>query len=187
MMNKIIITISLALAALTANAQTNYLDSLRKVEPNKGTVVVEQDPAIDDLVNGVQPANPAESSANADGETPEATPLRVVVADPAGNVDVAVDTRKKVMRNSYKTTGYRVQVFSGGNSRIDRQKAEQAGAAMKQYFPTEPVYVHFYSPSWKCRIGNYVEQEDAQRVLEQVKALGYKQACLVKGKISVQY
>lgn len=187
MIHKIIITLSLALAALTVNAQTNYLDSLRKIEPDKGVVVVEQDHSIDDLVNGVPSATAAATDANAMGETPEATPLHVVVADPSGNIDVSADTRKKVMRNSYKVTGYRVQVFSGGNSRADRQKAEQAGAAMKQYFPSEPVYVHFYSPSWKCRIGNYRDQAEANRVLAQVKALGYKQACLVKGKISVQY
>lgn len=97
-----------------------------------------------------------------------------------------VDTSKKVMRNSYKTTGYRIQVFSGGNSRNDRQKAERAGSDMKRMFPTEPVYVHFYSPSWKCRMGNYRDIQEARRVLAQVKKY-YPQACLVKGTISVQY
>ena len=100
--------------------------------------------------------------------------------------DAAVDTRKKVMRNSYKTTGFRIQVFSGGNSRTDRQKAEKAGTDMKRYFPSEPVYVHFYSPSWKCRMGNYRTQEEARAVLAQVKKY-YPQACLVKGTISVAY
>lgn len=98
-----------------------------------------------------------------------------------------IDMRKKVMRNSYKTQGYRIQVFSGGNSRADRQKAETAGAVMKSNFPSEPIYVHFYSPSWKCRMGNYKSLEDARRHLAQVKKLGYKQACIVKGTISVQY
>jgi len=98
-----------------------------------------------------------------------------------------VDTRKKIMRNSYKTQGYRIQVFSGGNSRADRQKAETAGTVMKANFPSEPVYVHFYSPSWKCRMGNYKSLEEARRLLVQVKKLGYRQACIVKGTISVQY
>ena len=91
------------------------------------------------------------------------------------------------MRNSYKTQGYRIQVFSGGNSRADRQKAESAGMLMKSNIPTEPIYVHFYSPSWKCRMGNYKTLEEAQRMLAMVKKLGYKQACIVKGTISVQY
>ena len=57
-----------------------------------------------------------------------------------------VDMRKKVMRRSYKVTGYRVQIFAGGNSRNDRLKAEQTGNNIKMKFPDQPVYVHFYSP-----------------------------------------
>ena len=95
--------------------------------------------------------------------------------------------RKKVMRKSYKVTGYRVQVYAGGNSRNDRLKAEQTGNNIKMKFPDQPVYVHFYSPRWICRMGNFKSLAEAQKVLAKVKALGYKQACLVKGKITVQY
>ena len=98
-----------------------------------------------------------------------------------------VDMRKKVMRKSYKVTGYRVQAYAGGNSRNDRLKAEQTGNNLKMNFPDQPVYVHFYSPRWICRMGNYRNLAEAQKVLAKVKALGYKQACLVKGQITVQY
>lgn len=97
-----------------------------------------------------------------------------------------VDMRKKVMRGSYKVTGYRVQAFAGGNSRADRQKAEQIGNEIKMRYPDQPVYVHFYSPRWICRIGNYRSLAEAQRMLSKVRAMGYRQACLVKGKITVQ-
>jgi len=98
-----------------------------------------------------------------------------------------VDMRKKVMRKSYKVTGYRVQAYAGGNSRNDRLQAEQTGNALKMKFPEQPVYVHFYSPRWICRMGNFRSLAEAQKVLAKVKALGYKQACLVKGQITVQY
>ena len=98
-----------------------------------------------------------------------------------------VDMRKKVMRRSYKVTGYRVQIFAGGNSRNDRLKAEQTGNNIKMKFPDQPVYVHFYSPRWICRMGNFRELGEAKKVLAKVKALGYRQACLVKEQITVQY
>lgn len=98
-----------------------------------------------------------------------------------------VDMRKKVMRGSYKINGYRVQAFAGGNSRADKQKAEQAGRDVKMKYPDLPVYVHFYSPQWKCRVGNFRTYEEANKVLKGIRAMGYKQACIVKGKISVQY
>ena len=97
-----------------------------------------------------------------------------------------VDTRKKVMRNAQKVTGYRVQVYSGGSSRNDRQKAQAASNKIKAKYPNLPVYVHFYSPSWKCRVGNFRSYEEANKVLKQMKALGYSSACIVKGKITVQ-
>ncbi len=100
---------------------------------------------------------------------------------------LTVDMRKKVMANSYKVTGYRVQAFAGGNTRADRQKAEQARNNIKRNFPDEPVYVHFYSPRWICRVGNYRSYEEAHRMLVEIRKLGYRGASIVKGKISVQY
>ena len=36
-------------------------------------------------------------------------------------------------------------------------------------------------------MGNYRTYDEANAILQQVKKLGYKQACIVKGKISVAY
>ena len=110
-------------------------------------------------------------------------------ADTKDNVETetpTVDMRKKVMRGSYKVTGYRVQAYAGGNSRVDRQKAEQIGNAIKMRYPNQPVYVHFYSPRWICRVGNFRSLSEAQAMLGKIRAMGYRQACLVKGKITVQ-
>ncbi len=101
--------------------------------------------------------------------------------------NTTVDMHKKVMRRSYKVNGYRVQVFAGGNSRNDKIKAQNAGNAVKQAFPSQPVYVHFYSPRWICRVGNFRTYAEANAILHQVKKMGYKQACIVSGKINVAY
>ncbi len=189
-----------------ASAQTgDFVGNLRKVESGKGMVTVVQSQEITDLVNGktkeperttlVEPqkSTATPSTTQQHHDTPAAQqqsatkPAAQQTAEPSTTDETVVDTRKKVMRNSYKTTGYRIQVFSGGNSRMDRMKAETAGATMKSNFPNEPIYVHFYSPSWKCRMGNYKSLEEARGILKQVKALGYNQACIVKGQISVQY
>ena len=91
------------------------------------------------------------------------------------------------MARSHKITGYRVQAFAGGNTRNDRQKAEQIGSNIKMNFPDQPVYVHFYSPRWICRVGNYKSFAEANRMLKAIKKLGYSSASIVKGKITVQY
>ncbi|MGI6243892.1 MAG: SPOR domain-containing protein [Prevotella sp.] len=99
----------------------------------------------------------------------------------------SVDMRKKVMRGSRKVLGYRVQAFAGGNTRNDKQTAQQIGNAIKIKFPDQPVYVHFYSPRWICRVGNFRSYQEAQHVLKQIRAMGYQSATIVKGQITVQY
>ena len=202
-------------STFTANAQ-NYLDHLKQKEPGKGVVTVNQSKAIDELVNGKQ-VTPQDDKTKTTPQKKEKEPeaqhkqgpdslkktepqhheanrenAHVNNAQKAENKNEetetpVVDMRKKVMRKSYKVTGYRVQVYAGGNSRNDRLKAEQTGNTLKMKFPEQPVYVHFYSPRWICRMGNFRNLNDARKVLIKVKALGYKQACLVKGQITVQY
>lgn len=185
--------ISLALVALAANAQTSFTDILRKDVPGKGKVTVQQTSSIDSLVNGKTKVAPV-TTPSTESPRPVAKTETTAPATPATTsgsrtseiTETEVDLRKKVMRNSYKVTGYRVQFFSGGNQRVDRQRAEQAGVTIKKMFPNEPVYVHFYSPSWKGRMGNYRDYAEAQRILKQVKTV-FPQACIVKGKINIQY
>ena len=88
-------------------------------------------------------------------------------------------------RHGYRTTGYRVQVFAGGSTRSDRQKAERTGNAMRQLLPGESVYVRFYSPRWVCRVGNYRTYEEAHEKMLAIRKMGYESATLVKGKIIV--
>lgn len=96
-----------------------------------------------------------------------------------------VDMRKKVMRNARKVTGYRVQAYAGGNTRADKQRAQHIGDAIKMKYPEQPIYVHFYSPRWICRVGNFRSYGEASKMLKAVKAMGYKGATIVKGKITV--
>lgn len=193
-MKKLIVIVGLTLVACAANSQT-FLDELKRDVPGEGKVTVQQSAEIDQLVNGKQQEQSATQPQQQPGEEaqdehkPDSSRRMPIIIGENGEDDVTtpIDTRKKVMRRSYKMQGYRVQVYSGGNSRADRQRAETAGAVMKANFPDQPIYTHFYSPSWKCRMGNYKSQAEAQAYLARVRRLGYTQACIVKGTIQVQY
>ena len=162
----------------TPQPQKNLTDTQRKnteTQHKEGTATTQHKLAPDSLKKNETAKEGNHESNTQKAENKEETDMPVV------------DMRKKVMRKSYKVTGYRVQVYAGGNSRNDRLKAEQTGNNIKMKFPDQPVYVHFYSPRWICRMGNFKSLAEAQKVLAKVKALGYKQACLVKGQITVQY
>ena len=199
---------------LVANAQTTFTQRLQKSNTGEGKVTVTQSKEIDDLVNGPQdvvtPAKqtqsnqtiPSTQSTQNNQNTPKTpttqspqqslqpqqTQRPQVTTQPEATPDTTYtdEPRKKVLKG-YKINGYRVQVFAGGNSRDARLKAERTGREINSLFPGEPVYVHFYSPRWICRMGNYRTYEEAHQILNAVKKLGYKSAIIVKGKITVPY
>ena len=193
---------------LAANAQTTFTQRLQKSNASEGKVTVTQSKEIDDLVNGPQDVvTPAKQNTQSNQST-QNTPTTQTSQQPLSTrqtqqtqrpqlttttqSETTPDTtyteepRKKVLKG-YKVNGYRVQIFAGGNSRDARVKAERTGREINSLFPGEPVYVHFYSPRWICRMGNYRTYEEAHQMLNAVKKLGYKSAIIVKGKITVPY
>ena len=205
---KRIVTIWLLCAGciVAASAQTTFTQRLQEEKQGEGKVTITQDKAIDELVNGPQTAvsnqttqsaqstqstqSPQQQKTTEQQQKPDSgTTQRPVVAEKGQQSDSTAidDERKKIMKGGYKINGYRVQVYAGGNSRDARIKAERIGREINSLFPGEPVYVHFYSPRWICRMGNYRTYEEAHQQLRAVKNLGYSSAIIVKGKITVPY
>ena len=182
------------------DAQSVFTQRIQQSNSGEGKVTITQEKAIDDLVNGktgltvpTVPQKQTENNTTATNhqEKPErlTTTNKTETTIKTETTTVApdtIDTRKKLMKG-YRINGFRVQVFAGGNSRSDRLKAEKIGDEIKTLYPGTPVYVHFYSPRWICRMGNYRTYEEAHEVLRNVKQLGYQSAIIVKGKITVQY
>lgn len=159
-----------------------------------GTIVIHQSDSIDQLVNSAKlGATSTGTSSQTTNTTNAATTGRQQQDGTLTNTDNYQEeateqyaTTKKMMRG-YKVNGYRVQAFAGGNSRKDRQQAERIGNEIKAQFNNVPVYVHFYSPRWICRVGNFRTYEEAHQMLIGLRKMGFSQATIVKGKITVPY
>ena len=200
-MRRLVTIAILCVGCAAASAQT-FTQRLQKSNAGEGKVTVTQSKEIDDLVNGPQDVvTPVKQNTQSNQNTPttqkplephkqteEKTDHPHITTQPEMTTDTTYtdEPRKKVMKG-YKVNGYRVQVYAGGNSREARVKAERTGREINALFPGEPVYVHFYSPRWICRMGNYRTYEEAHQILNAVKKLGYKSAIIVKGKITVPY
>ena len=197
-MKRLLIILTLCVGYfLIADAQSTFTQRLQQSNQGEGKVTVKQSKEIDNLVNGssngtstsqtTTPRNQQEKDKDQTTTKQDKKDITqsIVKSETPDSIDVD-DNHKKVMRGQ-KVNGYRVQVFAGGNSRNDRIKAERIGSEIKSLFPGVPVYVHFYSPRWICRMGNYRTYEEAHDVLNRVKNLGYQSAIIVKGKITVQY
>ena len=191
---KVLVILPLYLFAFLPLTAQTYTQRIQKNSAGEGTITIHQDTAIDELVNGpVSPAKPAPAPK-------KTTPAPVKPVTKAKDTPVTqikdttvshsqqeteTDSTQITPKRVFKTVGYRVQVLAGGNTRQDRQRAEQAGRSLRTLFPGEEVYVHFYSPRWICRLGNYRTYEEAHEKMLEVRKLGYDAATVVKGKITV--
>lgn len=179
---------------LSLSAQ-DYTQRLQQPVAGQGTVTIHQGADIDYLVNNATLAprsatttkgNNAQNSLPGQPNQPNQTSKTTTdTTDSPMASEAPVDNTKKIIRGGVKVNGYRVQAFAGGNSRKDRQQAEQIGNNIKAAYPDVPIYVHFYSPRWICRVGNYRSYEEAHQMLLSLRKMGFSQATIVKGKITV--
>ena len=178
-MRKLLLTILLFAGAVHIGAQTPFTEQLQKAVPGKGTVVLYQSQAITDLVNGVDASAPAGKVVHETGTTTgTAKPQDVLTDLPSGNPSAV-----KVRMN-----GYRIQVYSGGNSRQAKNEATMMGNRVKSLFMDLSVYTHFSSPHWICRVGDFRTYEEANEVFREMKATGnFSEAVIVKSKIITYY
>ncbi|MCR5076905.1 MAG: SPOR domain-containing protein [Prevotella sp.] len=93
---------------------------------------------------------------------------------------------KRIKKSAKKVRGFRVQVYSGGNTRTAHQQADKAGQKAKQLFPTQPVYVHFYSPRWMCLVGNFTSYNEARKVMRTLRKEGYPHANVIRTMVTVK-
>ena len=188
---------------LSLSAQT-FTERLQQSTAGQGKVEVHESADIDHLVNNATltprqastansqhpSANTQHSTANsqqptANSQRPSANTQQPTDTDTPTVSEAPVDNTKKMIRGGVKVNGYRVQAFAGGNSRKDRLQAEKIGDDIKAAYPDVPIYVHFYSPRWICRVGNYRSYEEAHQMLLSLRKMGFSQATIVKGKITV--
>ena len=156
-----VLSIVLSLCAFGAYAQTadTYTRHLRQQKAGAGTVTVTQDAEIEALVNNEATKKKEEKKPLA-GEKQEKPHHRQA---PEQRFNLSGN------RQRYKAKGYRIQVFTGGNSRADRQAARRMEQKCKKAFPELSAYVHFVSPRWICRVGDFRTREDANKYLHMIR------------------
>ncbi len=86
--------------------------------------------------------------------------------------DPEVTVRRKEGRDTNSKTGYRIQVFSDGRNQSSLEaRAKARGNAIVARFPKYRGQVYTYSsaPNWYTRIGNFRNEEEAQKALDELK------------------
>jgi hypothetical protein len=132
-----------------AGAQTFTQRLQKQPSAGQGSVTIHQSDSIDKLVNTTV-LTTTKSSTTTKASTPSATSHTSATSTTSKSTAIATATQpvetpdttnlsQKMIRNGHKVMGYRVQAFAGGNSRKDRQKAEQTRNSIKSRYPNVPV------------------------------------------------
>ena len=164
--------------SIASRAQSTFTQHLTTSEVGYGEVTLQQDAEIDALVNGL--ALPT--------SRPNVPSTPVVSANglPVDSAMIAHDGQS--MGRRARISGYRIQVYAGGNNRKSKAEAQQMANTVRSYFADVPVYTHFISPRWICRVGDFKTYEEANELLRQMKQTKqFNEASIVKSKITVFY
>lgn len=160
-------------------AQMTYTGHLTKAEAGKGTVVIVQDPVIADIVNNTRRPSPSASGTRS-GQVRDSI-LASVNAMAATRPSYGGERRQR-----HYEQGYRIQVYTGGNSRAEKMAAIKVGNRCKAAFSELSVYPHFVSPRWICQVGDFRNINDAKKYLALIREAGISnEARIVRCKVLV--
>ncbi|MCI1647595.1 MAG: SPOR domain-containing protein [Bacteroides sp.] len=85
-----------------------------------------------------------------------------------------------------KSSGYRIQVYAGNNTRKAKNEAYSVASQIKEYFPELPVYTSFNPPRWLCRVGDFRSIEEADAMMRQLRTTGvFNEVSIVKEQINI--
>lgn len=177
---RISLVILTMLASFPLVAQQRYTDLLQRSVEGQGKITLYQSEKITALVNGT-----SQPKASATAGKRVTQPIQPTVTHRPDTVDTAVVPVRHTGQKM-RVNGYRIQVYSGDNSRKGKMEAMAMGQRVRGMFPELPVYTHFVSPHWICRVGDFRTYEEANEYFRQMKESGqYAEAVMVRCKVIV--
>jgi len=126
--------------SFSQNSDKTIIQELNSPKSGQGRVVVMQDEVVDGLLAIRQQTD---------------TTQKLGVVDP--NAEFT------------KVKGFKIQVYSGNNQQRSKRDAESKQSQVREAFPELESVVSFHSPFWRLRVGNFLNREDAEVILKEMK------------------
>ena len=82
---------------------------------------------------------------------------------------VPTDTLSHPKLSNEMMKGFKIQAFVGNNQNISREEAEERQRLIRQTFPDQQALVTYDSPSWRLRVGNFVDRYQAEQFMIELK------------------
>lgn len=214
MRTSLFITLLLLVASIPAAAQSTYTAHLRRAEAGKGTVIINQSSEIEQLVNNSLPARPVAKQTDKPHTPPvqenhatQSAPHHATTSQPVERVrhsapaehsttthtaasqnNNSTEPHTHINRMRHKARGYRISIFTGGNTRADRTKAMQMGQKCRELFPELASYTSFSAPRWVTHVGDFKTREEAQKYVRLIRRARFTyEVRIVSSEVNIPY
>jgi len=77
-------------------------------------------------------------------------------------IEQLVSNKRNSGGSRQTTSGFRVQVFSSNVQRTAKTEAFRIEKQIREEFSDQSIYVNYFSPFWKVRVGDFRTQAQAQ-------------------------
>lgn len=83
-----------------------------------------------------------------------------------GNSSSNLQSRQEVEMRSY---GYRILVYQTNKSKNAKSNAQKRARDITVKFPQYQFYFNYKAPTWRLRVGDFINEESAHRALKQLR------------------
>ena len=154
-----------------------FTEVLQTKSSKGGIVLLIQSSKIDSLVNGLKPKQPVKDSSS----------LPKITKQDKDSVQLD-SIGKPIPKGFVNKDGFRIQIYTGANSRTDKEQALKLQTHSKNLFPDYEVYCNFISPRWVVRIGDFETRDEAMVFMTEVRKTGIsKEVRVVKCKVQIPF
>lgn len=214
-MKYILFILFASLCSIQLSAQNTYTEKLRKNDPNKGSIIINHSSEIDDAVNGTSKKKAGSTSTpvtkttgndkkqqaekheekHAKGDSNEnkgkehnATEHKKSTTASNNNTSKTNGQKHYVTRARHKARGFRICIFTGGNTRADKIKAIEMGQKCRNLFKELAVYPSFEAPRWVTHVGDFKTRQEAQKYVTRIRRarISYE-VRIVSSEVNVPY
>lgn len=164
-----------AFSALTASADLRPDTTIVNHIMADEIIVVEQPAALTSRLKmgGATAAQVAETNVPETAQQPTASGSNEVKTAAESTTDnaSAPASAPASTGNIAKTAGYRVLVFSDGNTKTAKNEARSKAQNISSKLPKYRTYVSYTSPYWRLKVGDFLTRQEAENAADEIKKL----------------
>lgn len=168
-MSRVLFSFILLMCSVAVRAQGSFVQRVQSDVPGQGKIVIIQPDSIQSVVENGHAKSSSRTGNNANKTTSEKNKGEKASENGEKTSEEHTRTTPYIGGVKHKARGYRVQIYTGGNSRADKNAATSAGNRCRAAFPELSVYTHFSSPKWVCVVGDFKDTKQAQKYADAIR------------------